>query len=326
MTSPSLIHELRPRILERRERLQAAARTVSADYVQDLLAEVDAALQKIEGGAYGLCETCGDPIEKDRLERNPLERFCLDHLTVAERKAHEQDLVLATQIQTLLLPPRDITIAGWETHLRYEPAGVVGGDYCEVSPSKDGSSLFFAAGDVAGKGVAASLLMTHLSAIFRSLLSLELPFGEIVSRANRLFCEGTPATHYATLVSGRTAEDGVDLCNAGHCTPLVLRRHGLERVEATGLPLGLFCDGRYTIRRIRLDPGDSLVLYSDGITDAENAAGEHYGEERLVAWLSGHRDVDAIAMAEGLLRDVVRFRGDYPPQDDMTLLVVRRRG
>src|SRR5581483_2563885 len=90
----------------------------------------------------------------------------------------------------------------WETHYRYEPAGMVGGDYCEVIPAQEGDSLFFALGDVTGKGVAASLLMTHLSAIFRSLVSLDLPLAELMARANRLFCSSTPATHYATLGRG----------------------------------------------------------------------------------------------------------------------------
>src|SRR6266576_2116548 len=204
--SASLIHELRPKIIERRVRLQAAARSLSADYVNDLIAEIDATLQKIDNGSYGLCETCHDPIEADRLERNPLVRFCLDHLTEKELRAHEQDLELATQIQAKLLPAREISTRDWQTHYRYEPAGVVGGDYCEIAASGDGKSLFFAVGDVAGKGVAASLLMTHLSAIFRSLLSLDLPLAEVLSRANRLFCESTAAAHYATLVAGRATE------------------------------------------------------------------------------------------------------------------------
>jgi phosphoserine phosphatase RsbU/P len=322
--STSLVHELRPKIIERRVRLEAAARSVSAEYVHDLLAEIDATLRRIDDGAYGLCETCQEPIEADRLERNPLLRFCLDHLTEKELRAHEHDLELATQIQARLLPARDITTRSWETHYRYDPAGVVGGDYCEIVSLGDGNSLFFAVGDVAGKGVAASLLMTHLSAIFRSLLSLDLPLTEVISRANRLFCESTSATHYATLAAGRTTESGVDLCNAGHCRPLLLRRDGTNRIEATGLPLGLFCDGRYAIRQIRLDPGDSLVLYSDGITEVEDPEGNAYDEERLIRSLQGHRERDATAIVDGVLQDVGRFRGAGPQQDDMTLLMVRR--
>lgn len=323
--SASLIHELRPKIVERRMRLVAAAGSVPADYLTDLLAEVDAALEKIDNGRFGLCESCHDPIEEDRLERNPLVRFCLAHLNAKEQRAHEQDLELATQIQTRLLPARDIAIGGWVTHYRYEPAGVVGGDYCEIVPSGDGRSLFFAVGDVAGKGVAASLLMAHLSAILRSLLSLDLPLTETIARANRLFCESTPATHYATLAAGRTTQDGVDLCNAGHCRPVLLRHDGTDRIEATGLPLGLFCDDRYTARHIRLEPGDSLVLYSDGITEAQDAQGRTYEEERLIQSLCCHAERDAIAVADGVLRDVARFRDTTPPQDDLTLLIVRRQ-
>jgi sigma-B regulation protein RsbU (phosphoserine phosphatase) len=322
--SAPLIHELRPKIIERRVRLQAAARHLSADYVNDLIAEIDATLQKIDNGSYGLCETCRDPIEADRLERNPLVRFCLDHLTGEELRAHEQDLELATQIQAKLLPARDISTRDWETHYRYEPAGVVGGDYCEIAASGDGKSLFFAVGDVAGKGVAASLLMTHLSAIFRSLLSLDLPLTEVMSRANRLFCESTPATHYATLVAGRTTENGADLCNAGHCRPLLLRHDGTDRLDSTGLPLGLFSNGRYAVQQIRLDPGDSLVLYSDGITETQDPEGNTYEEDRLILSLDGHAERDAMAMADGVLRDVACFRATRPRQDDMTLLIVRR--
>ncbi len=323
--SVSLIRELRPKIVERRVRLQAAARSVSAEYVNDLLAEIDATLHKIDNGSFGLCETCREPIEADRLTRNPLLRFCLDHLTGAERRAHEQDLELATRIQARLLPAADVTAGDWVTHYRYEPAGAVGGDYCEVIPAGDGRSVFFAVGDVTGKGVAASLLMTHLSAILRSLLSLDLPLAEVMSRANRLFCESTPATHYATLAAGRTTEDGVDLCNAGHSRPLLLRRGGTEQVDSTGLPLGLFCDGRCGITHLRLEPGDTLVLYSDGITEAQDPNGDHYGEERLIRSFEGHAEREPAEVAGSVLQDLVRFRGTGLQQDDMTLLIVRRR-
>ena len=322
--SVSWIHELRPRIVERRARLQAAARSVSAEYVNDLLAEVDAALERIDDGSYGLCETCHDPIEAERLERNPLVRFCLDHLTAAQLHAHEQDLALATQILTRLLPARDVRTRQWETHYRYEPLGVVGGDYCEIIASADGESLFFAVGDVAGKGVAASLLMTHLSAIFRSLLSLDLPLVELMSRANRLFCDSTPATHYATMVAGRAGRHGIELCNAGHCRPLLFRAGGTEWVDSTGLPLGLFCEGRYGITTLRLEPGDSLVLYSDGLSESEGTGGNTYDEERLMRCMQAHSREDAAAMAGAVLRDLAEFRGSCPQQDDMTLLVVRR--
>ncbi len=239
--------------------------------------------------------------------------------------AHQQDLDLAAQIQFKLLPPKDIALEHWDTRYRYQPVGAVGGDYCELTVLGDGRSLFFAVGDVAGKGVAASLLMTHLSAIFRSLLSLDLPLAELVSRANRLFCESTAPSHYATLVCGWATPDGVEICNAGHCPPLLLRPDATERLDSTGLPLGLFCGGKYTTRQLCLDAGDSLVLYSDGITEAEDEAGEQYKEERLIRSLRNHFGHGMDAMANSVLPDVARFRQSRLPADDMTLLIVRRR-
>ncbi|HEY9140853.1 MAG TPA: TraR/DksA C4-type zinc finger protein [Bryobacteraceae bacterium] len=121
--STSASHTFRPQLLERRARLQAAATSVSAAYLSDLIAEIDSALRRIDTGTYGLCEACHDTIEADRLERNPLVRFCLDHLSQAEMLAHQQDLELATQIQSNLLPPRDIALEGWDTEYRYQPVG-----------------------------------------------------------------------------------------------------------------------------------------------------------------------------------------------------------
>ncbi len=316
----------RPQLLERRARLQAASTSVSAAYLNDLIAEIDSALQRIDGGSFGLCETCHDAIEADRLESNPLVRFCLDHLSHTEMLAHQQDLDLATQIQAKLLPLSDIALEGWDTQFRYVPVGAVGGDYCELIVLSDGKSIFFAVGDVAGKGVAASLLMTHLSAIFRSLLSLDLPLADLVSRANRLFCESTAPAHYATLVCGRATALGVEVCNAGHCAPLLLQRDATHRLDSTGLPLGLFCGGQYTVRQLSLSAGESLVLYSDGITEAQDPADDDYQEERLIRALRDRYEHSVDAMADGVLRDVARFRQTRPPSDDMTLLIVRRRG
>lgn len=322
-------YTIRPQLLERRARLEAASGSVPDDYLKDLLAEVDTALAKIEVGRYGFCETCNDAIEKDRLELDPFCRFCLDHLDDKERAQHQQDLDLATQIQFQLLPPRNLTLERWETQYRYEPVGAVGGDYCEISLQGDAASgsqcLFFAVGDVAGKGVAASLLMMHLSAIFRSLLSMDLSLAEIVTRANRLFCESTGPAQYATLVCGRTTPDGIEICNAGHCPPLLLLHDGTERLDSNGLPLGIFPGAQYTVTQHTPRDGECLVLYSDGITEATSPAGDDYQCERLIQSLRARFQHGAHAMCDAVLHDLGRFRGDSPTADDVTLLLVRRR-
>jgi sigma-B regulation protein RsbU (phosphoserine phosphatase) len=327
--SVTAVDTFRPQLLERRVRLLAASDAVPAAYFNELIAEIDAALGRIDNGSYGLCETCHDPIEADRLVQNPLARFCLDHLSQAELHAHQQDIDLAAQIQLKLLPVHDITLENWDTHYRYQPVGAVGGDYCELivldSGLDNGKSLFFAVGDVAGKGVAASLLMTHLSAILRSLLSLDLSLTDLISRANRLFCESTAPAHYATLVCGRASASGVEICNAGHCMPLVINRDGTQRLDSTGLPLGLFTSSQYPVQQVSLNPGDSLVLYTDGITESQDPEGNQYEEDRLCRALGDHRNQSTELMADGVLQDVAGFRQSRSPNDDITLLIFRRR-
>jgi sigma-B regulation protein RsbU (phosphoserine phosphatase) len=322
--SAAAIHVVRPQLEDRRRRLEAAAGHVSTPNLTDLLAEVDAALQRIDEGMYGRCEVCQDPIEPERLIADPLIRFCLDHLSEPEMRAHEQDLELATQIQYKLLPPSELSSPGWRTHYYYQSAGPVGGDFCDLAPLDNGSALFFAIGDVAGKGIAASLMMVHLSAILRSLLSVRLPISEIMTRANRLFCESTLESQYATLICGRISEAGTEVSNAGHCLPLIVRAEAVERLDVAGLPLGLFYKTEYSVTQISLEPGSSLFLYTDGLTEARDPAGNEFGEERAAAWLRQVPGAEARSLNMALLNAVTAFRGAARPEDDLTMLVIRR--
>lgn len=314
----------RPTLLERKAKLEAMVRRAPDEALLWLLSEVDAALRRMEDGSYGLCETCHDPIEPEGLARNPMARFCIDHLTRSELAAHEQDVQLAAQIQEKLLPPREASYEGWEIGFLYLPARAVSGDYCEVIDMGGAEGLFFAVGDIAGKGVAASLLMTHLSAMVRGLVSLKLPLGEMMARANRLFCESTGPSHYATLVCCRAEGNRVEVSNAGHCRPLCLRTGGSERLEATGFPLGLFCGGAFAVVDVILEAGDCLALYSDGLAEARNREGEEYGEERLTRSLHQHRGLRAGDAVDAVLKDLDEFLMGEPAHDDRTLLIMQR--
>lgn len=315
-------------LTERRQRLgRAMTASPGGASLAGLLAEVDAALERLEHGTYGLCETCHDPIEEDRLQVNPLTRFCLDHMTTAEQRALEQDLELAARIQMTLLPEPDLRIAGWDTAYHYAPHGPVSGDYCDLVRSADypGAYLFMV-GDVSGKGVAASMLMSHLHAMFRSLIGFGLPVGQLVERANRLFCESTLASHYATLVCGRAAADGaVEICNAGHCPPLLIHAGQVRPIESSGMPIGAFCTGTFQVQPLTLAPGDTLLLFTDGLTEAARDI-EEYGRERLSRlcreW-SGRPSGELLA---AILDDHRRFLGESPRADDLTLLALRYTG
>ncbi len=330
---PELFDErMRTDLVDRRARLQlAVAHEPEARDDQALLAEVDSALARMDGGTFGLCETCGDPIERDRLVADPLIRRCIDHLTASERRGLEQDLELAERIQLTLLPPREIAACGWDIAYHFEPFGHVGGDYCDVVlPDPRGDRLFFLLGDVSGKGVAASLLMSNLHATFRSLINVGLNVEDLLVRANRLFCQSTMDAHYATLVCGLASSSGdVCLANAGHWPTAVVRRGGTTFVSSNGLALGMFCSAEYGRERLWLEPGDFMVLYTDGLTEARNHADEEYGTARLAARLDAlarRARLTAREITSACLDDLRAFCGAAPKADDLTVMVIRRAG
>jgi phosphoserine phosphatase RsbU/P len=315
---------LRTELEQRRERLHAALHSPAADAsLSHLLTAVDEALRRIDQGTFGLCETCHDSVEPERLLADPLVRFCLDHLTSVEQRALESDLSLAASIQRALLPSRDTAPTGWDVRFHYQPAGMVSGDYCDLVETKSG--LLFMLGDVSGKGVAASMLMSHLHATFRSLAEAGLPLDRMVEDANRIFCESTLAGQFATLVIGRAAHDGsVEFVSAGHLPLLHIHVDGVAAKDSTGVPLGMFCSARFPIHRLTLERGDTVFLYTDGLTEARNRAGQEYGLQRIRALAAQHIGKAPDGLISECLEDLLSFGEGLKQTDDLTLLVVRR--
>lgn len=315
---------LRSELQQRRERLHEALHSPAADAsLSQLLKDVDTALNRIDQGTFGLCETCHDTIETERLLSDPLVRFCLDHLSSAEQRALESDLSLAARIQRALLPKSDFAPAGWDVRYHYQPAGMVSGDYCDLFETDAG--LLFMLGDVSGKGVAASMLMSHLRATFRSLAEACLPLDRMVEDANRIFCESTLAGQFATLVVGRAAHDGsVEFVSAGHLPVLHLHCDGATPKDSTGVPLGMFCGARFPVHRLTLAHRDTLFLYTDGLTESRNDAGAEYGLHRIRALAAQHRCIEAAELISKCLEDLTSFADGLKQTDDLTLLAVRR--
>lgn len=323
MTAPGSFPAQQSLQRRRQTLLRAVERSPADGKLTASLHEVDAALDRIEDGTYGLCETCGEPIEEVRLAADPLVRLCLDHLTPDQQQALEHDLAIAAQIQRGLLPGSRSGIAGWEAAYHYEPARIVSGDYCDLFPH--GDDLYFVVGDVTGKGVAAAMLMTHLHATLRALVAQSLPLTEIMERASRIFCESTLPTHFATMVVGRAMPGGnIEMCIAGHMPVLLARHENVERIASTSLPVGMFCDQRFTSSALAIEPGHVLVLYTDGVTEVLDPAGEEFGIERLAASLTGsfqRPPREVVANCVDLMR---QFSAGVPAHDDVTLLVLRR--
>jgi sigma-B regulation protein RsbU (phosphoserine phosphatase) len=317
---------LREQLRDRRQKLETsiAASDGEAAQLTLLLHEVDAALARINDGSYGLCEVCHDPIDAELLLTDPLARFCLGDLTPQQQHALEEDLKLAARIQGTLLPRQHFTSDGWQASYHYQPAGVVSGDYCDLVSAADGS-LYFMLGDVSGKGIAAAMVMTQLHAMFRTLISVGLPLRQLTEHASRVFCESTLPNHYATLVCGRADLSGeVEICNAGHLPPLVVRGGDVSVIEATGLPIGMFCNEQFTSNRVRLSRGDTLLLYTDGLSEAQNGDGEEYGRERLLLLVGecvAHAPDELVATC---VKDLSAFRAGTAGTDDLTLMAIRR--
>lgn len=324
---------LREQLEHRRKKLQSAISTVTATETDsrmaplfELLGEVDSALQRMDQGTYGICDVCHDTVEKERLIADPLVRLCLDHLSSEEQRALERDLELASRVQRGLLPAPNLYHDDWRIHYRYKPAGLVSGDYCDlILPSADRKSFLFLIGDVAGKGVAASLLMTHLHAMFRTLSGLGLDLRRLLDVANRVFCESTIAGQYATLVCGRAEHDGkIELASAGHFPALHISKDSVKQIVATGLPLGMFANSSYTIERVHLKPGDTLLLYTDGILEAADPSGREYGIDALSRIASAGENCSPQELVAACLMDVERHSAGTKQADDQTLMAIHR--
>ena len=320
------LQTVRGDLLERRERIESVMEHNHSEQLHQLLSQVDQALARIDNGTLGVCEVCLGTVEEERILRDPLTSVCLDCLTPNQQRALEYDLELAARIQNGLLPAPDIAISGWEIAYHYRPAGVVGGDYCDIIPDNRGG-LYFIIADVAGKGVAAAMLTANLRAVMRALVPLELPFQKMLAQANRLFCESKLPMQYATVIVGHSSAAGaVELVNAGHLPALRIRASQVECFDSNDLPLGLFCDQEFTPVGVQLQPQDTLVLFTDGVSEAENPAGEEYGTQALRTLLEQSGLCCPERLVEACRKHVEQFRAGVTRADDETLLAIQYVG
>jgi serine phosphatase RsbU (regulator of sigma subunit) len=239
----------------------------------------------------------------------------------------QEEVRLASKIQTQLLPDKSPYISGYEVLGRTIPAQVVGGDYFDFIPI-DQHRIAICLGDVSGKGLPASLLMANLQATLRSqTLNVESP-KICLERSNRLLFQSTSPEKFATLFYGilDTESHTFFYSNAGQDQPCLLSCEKISRRLATGgIPLGMFPEFNYEEESIRLEPGEVLVMYSDGVTEAMNPRGELFGEDRLASVLTSCRS-DSPETILGLIVDAVRSHADQMPQsDDITIVILRRQ-
>lgn len=243
----------------------------------------------------------------------------------AERRT-AYDVAIAKEVQSRLLPQRlppleTLTYAGICI-----PARGVGGDYYDYLDFGSGR-LGLVVGDVAGKGIAAALLMANLQANLRSQYAVALDDLErLLKSVNRLFYETTSDTSYATLFFAEYQDRTGRLryANCGHLPPLLLRHNGsIEQLSSTCTVMGIFSDWEFAMAEVQLSPGDTLVLYTDGVTEAGSDDGEEFGEARLANLLREHAALPVPALLQAIVDAVQKFSG-REQEDDITLVVARR--
>jgi sigma-B regulation protein RsbU (phosphoserine phosphatase) len=247
----------------------------------------------------------------------------------AERRRLEEELALARRIQLALLPDRLPDLPGYQLYGGNIPSRGVSGDYFSVVERQGGRECVLMVADVSGKGMAASLLTASLEAFSAGPIEDGLPPDEIFSRLSRLLYRRTPPEKYATAFLAVLApESGVlRYANAGHNPPLLVRAAGaVEELGATGTPLALLPSSDYRTAETSIGPGDTLVLYTDGIVEATDPAGEEYGLDRFAEVCLAQRAGDCSALAAALHGDLDAWSRGTPFADDRTLVILRRLG
>lgn len=274
------------------------------------------------------CRMCHGVVEPEFVAVYPASEVCLDCMDEPERRKLEEDLNQVQILDRALLPelPR---LRGWEVGLHYRPSRILSGDFYDVRAEDAGGKLTLLLGDVMGKGIPAALLRTGLQGALRALTA-EVPSpAQVLEKANRHFSESASSARLASVFYGALDVEGGRLCyaNAGHLPPLVRKADGRwQTLDSTGMVLGALDKVTYAENTVAFDPGDLFVLYSDGITEAQNGAGEFFDESRVTSVvddLLADPPAGAQLMASAIADEVSRF-APGEPSDDRTLVVVRR--
>lgn len=244
-----------------------------------------------------------------------------------DRERLEQELQLASEIQQRFQPTAPPIVEGYELQGISFPCYEIGGDYYDFIEREDGR-LVIALGDVSGKGTAAALLMSSLHAAIHAQASSNRSLGETITAVNRYLTENTPTNRFVTLFYAELDPQtgALSFLNAGHNPPIIVHAAGtVEHLASGGLPLGIKSDALFREGRTQLQPGDVLVIYSDGISEAFNPADEEFGTTRLHEVISRNMDASAAGMRDRIEAALTKWSQGTPAADDITLVIVKRQ-
>lgn len=289
------------------------------------LSELDSALGRINSGTFGDCDECDDGVDLDLIELDFTSCVCLGHFSAEQREALEKDLELAAQVQKSLLPSKAPTVNGLDIAAHLEPASIVGGDYFDFFKSAKDDTAFVIA-DVMGKGMAASMIMSNLQASLR-ILGPEYDGPHfLANRLNKIFRFNVRLIRFISMFLVYYCHQSRRFLytNAGHNPPVFrCSSNGeISFLNPTGPALGLVPHTEYKTDEVFVESGDLLLLYTDGLVEVRNAAGEEFGQDRLAAYVESNGDKSAREVLAGLRENASAFsNGQWG--DDVTILAIK---
>src|ERR1700736_3469773 len=257
--------------------------------------------------------------------------FLLLMLEIADRVVMKRDLQIAREIQTWLLPGAPPQIPGLTIAYATRPANTVAGDYYDVFPrpgrTNEDNRVVFAVADVAGKSIPAAMLMATFQASLKTLSTAQVALPELASNMNRYACsnsQGGLRFTTAFLAEYDPVRRTVDYINAGHNNPILRRASGqIERLDVGGLPFGIQPEVKYESATVTLSADDWLIIFTDGLVEAENARQDEYGETRLLAAIEVGKSVAPAEMLKSLMAELDLFVGNTPQHDDVTCMLLK---
>jgi len=339
--STTLVTQIHDRLLAQRQALadwlhntpaskrQTRLGTATELAVETRLEVLDEAIEQCECDELGVCEVCHGHIETERLEMDFTARVCLEHLSEEEQHRLEDDLELSQQVQQALLPQQSPEIPGLEVAVYSRPARIVSGDYFDFFRFKD-NTHGLTIGDVVDKGMAASLLMASMQASLKILVSDNTSPQAVIERLNSIFIHNVRLSQFVTLFLGQfdPTTRRLTYTNAGHNPPLVLHQsvnggNPVEWLHPTGAAIGLIEQFNFSTATIDLRPGDLVVFYTDGVTDARNEQGQYFGTRMLTEAVQAAADQSARDVLREVRQRLQTFTNDRAIEDDTTLVVMK---
>lgn len=299
------------------------------DCIEEHLHVIETSLEKIDDQTLGVCVVCHGIVDAQLLEMDYTAAVCLDHFSDEERRRLESELELSQIVQRALLPQRVPDIRGVELAAFSRPSEIIGGDYFDFFQFRDGTHGLVIA-DVSGHGVAAGMLMSSLQTAIRTMAPDADSPAEILERINRFYIHNIHFTTFVTVFLARFDPVTLTLTyvNAGHNPPAVRRRERAEIdwLKPTAPAIGLAEAFHARMESIGFSEGDSLLLYTDGVTEVLNISNEQFGQERLAALVHQHANRPAPDLLQAVRQAVSAFGGDRPLVDDVTMVALKISG